>query len=284
MVNFTPLGFWEHLMNNYCNCLLLCIYRKPLYNQKQWGYPESSCGTEKSSMFPRNWCTAFPPASMLCTNNISRWEINTFKRNTDLTKGNLLQIWIYMQRKCPRGIHNGRCQGPNPAALIRLLPQSGELGISHKVRMETISFPLNRLAETWKTVLLSSNGKRHCLQANSGREPSASTASMKRTCNSLKADFHVHDRHTNSEGTAAPAASVSVPQSKSSPVPFSVQGKVKPTAPSSTATSLPSARLHQAQSWWKGCGPRGWPDYRARLPSVTRSHKFCFWGYQKKQK
>ena len=95
-----------------------------------------------------------------------------------------------VQRKCPRGIHNGRCQGPNPAALIRLLPQSGELGISHKVRMETISFPLNRLAETWKTVSLSSNGKRHCLQANSGREPSPSTASMKRTCNSLKADFH----------------------------------------------------------------------------------------------
>lgn len=103
MVNFTPLGFWEHLMNNYCNCLLLCIYRKPLYNQKQWGCPESSCGTEKSSMFPRNWCTAFPPASKLCADNISRWEINTLKRNTDLTKGNLLQIWIYVQRKCPRG-------------------------------------------------------------------------------------------------------------------------------------------------------------------------------------
>lgn len=189
MVNFTPLGFWEHLMNNYCNCLLLCIYRKPLYNQKQWGYPESSCGTEKSSTIPRNWRTAFPPASKLCTDNISRWEINTLKRNTDLTKGNLLQIWIYVQSKCPRGDTKWKVSGPNPAALIRLLPQSRELGILHEARMETISLPLNRHAEISKTMSLSSNGKRHYLQANSGRQPSPSTASRKRHLQRFKSRF-----------------------------------------------------------------------------------------------
>ena len=82
-----------------------------------------------------------------------------------------------------------KVSGPQPAALIRLLPQSGELGISHEARMETISLPLNRLAETWKTVSLSSNGKRHHLQANSGREPSPSTASMKMQLQQFKSRF-----------------------------------------------------------------------------------------------
>ena len=84
------------------------------------------------------------------------------------------------------------------------------------------------------------------------------------TCDSWKANFHFHYRHINLEGTPALVASVSVPKSKSSPVPFSVQGKVKPTAPSSTATSLQSARLHMTQSWWEGRSPRGWPGYRGQ--------------------
>ena len=159
-------------------------------------------------------------------------------------------------KKMPPGIHNGRCQGPNPAALIRLLPQSGELGISHEARMETMSLPLNRLAETWKTMSLSSNGKRHHLQANSGREPSPSTASMKRHLQQFKSRFSC-SWSTYKLRELQLRRPRSVFQPKSSLVPFSVQGKVKPTVPSSTATSLPSAWPHLAQSWWKGCGPKG---------------------------
>lgn len=92
-------------------------------------------------------------------------------------------------KKMPRGDTKWKVSGPNPAALIRLLPQSGELSISHEARMETISLPLNRHAETSKTMSLSSNGKRHYLQANSGRQPSPSTASRKRQLQWFKSRF-----------------------------------------------------------------------------------------------
>lgn len=77
------------------------------------------------------------------------------------------------------------------------------------------------------------------------------------TCNGLKADLHFHDRRINLEGTPAPVASVGVPKSKSSPVPFSVQGKVKPTAPSSTATSLQSAQLPWHKAGVRAAVPEG---------------------------
>lgn len=102
MANFTLLGPWVRLMNNYRKCLLLCIYRKPLYNQKQ-AWPANSCGDfRKFSMFLRNERTDFLPEPWLGDNNISIWEINTLNRNTGLTKGNLLQIWIYVQRNALR--------------------------------------------------------------------------------------------------------------------------------------------------------------------------------------
>lgn len=54
MANFTLLGLWVRLMNNYHKGLLLCIYRKPLYNQKH-ACPANSCeDLRKFSMFPRN--------------------------------------------------------------------------------------------------------------------------------------------------------------------------------------------------------------------------------------
>lgn len=110
--SFTLLGFWEHLMNNYCNWLLLCIYRKPLYNQKQQACPGCSWDFRKLSVCPRNWRTAFPasPASVLATlayEESMLWiEVLANKRESSANRN-------LCAKKRPEEIWNGVCHSLN---------------------------------------------------------------------------------------------------------------------------------------------------------------------------
>lgn len=106
--SFTFLGFGECLMNNYWNCLLLCIYTKPLYNQKQ-SCPESSCGTLKSVLRPRE---SDVPTSRRGPHVHRQQRVRNrhFRQNHRLTKGNLCKYKCLCKKKKkrPKGMNMRR--------------------------------------------------------------------------------------------------------------------------------------------------------------------------------
>lgn len=148
--------------------------------------------------------------------------------------------------------------------------------------------PLNRHAEISKTMSLSSNGKRHYLQANSGRQPSPSTASRKRHLQRFKSRFAFHDRRINLEGTPAPVASVVFQSLKAAQFPFQYKERWNPQP-------LPRQPIHCNQHscpWHKagvraavpgggqttGQGCRAWlPFPQVLLLRVPEKAKLILW-------